>query len=169
MPNQTPNYNLTKPLQTENYNVDVFNTNADIIDTTIKNIDTQLNKNTNNIATNTNNIAEIKKHTSFVSVVSPGYKIISESNVAFDNFIFYCIYIERDDGSAFQTDNVGRPVLTTGVAPSITMPLTAIGLNSQGVLSGNASAQLISNKTLYIANNIANITQIRVSGIGVMN
>lgn len=41
MPNQTPNYNLTKPLQTENYNIDVFNNNADIIDTTLKNIDSK--------------------------------------------------------------------------------------------------------------------------------
>lgn len=39
MPNQTPNYNLTKPLKTENYNIDVFNNNADIIDTALKIID----------------------------------------------------------------------------------------------------------------------------------
>ena len=43
MPNQTPNYNLVKPLTTENYDVNVFNGNADIIDTTLKSIDTQLN------------------------------------------------------------------------------------------------------------------------------
>ena len=36
MPNQTPNYNLTKPLTTENYDVNVFNRNADIIDGTLK-------------------------------------------------------------------------------------------------------------------------------------
>lgn len=39
MPNYTTNYNLKKPLQTENYNVDDFNGNADIIDTALKNID----------------------------------------------------------------------------------------------------------------------------------
>ena len=40
MPNQTPNINLTKPLQTENYDVDVFNGNSDIIDTQIGSIKT---------------------------------------------------------------------------------------------------------------------------------
>lgn len=39
MPNQTPNYNLVKPLQTENYDVDVFNGNADIIDSEFKKIE----------------------------------------------------------------------------------------------------------------------------------
>ncbi|WBK39611.1 hypothetical protein CB452P1_000027 [Clostridium phage CB452P1] len=36
MPNQTPNYNLVKPLTSENYDVNVFNGNADIIDSTLK-------------------------------------------------------------------------------------------------------------------------------------
>ena len=36
MPNQTTNYNLTKPLETERYDVQVFNNNADIIDTQMK-------------------------------------------------------------------------------------------------------------------------------------
>ena len=36
MPNYTTNYNLKKPLQTENYNVDDFNGNADITDTQLK-------------------------------------------------------------------------------------------------------------------------------------
>lgn len=37
MPNQTTNYNLTKPLETERYDVQVFNNNADIIDAQMKN------------------------------------------------------------------------------------------------------------------------------------
>lgn len=37
MPNTTTNYNLTKPLETERYDVQVFNNNADIIDTQMKN------------------------------------------------------------------------------------------------------------------------------------
>lgn len=36
MPNQTTNYNLTKPLEIERYDVQVFNNNADIIDTQMK-------------------------------------------------------------------------------------------------------------------------------------
>lgn len=36
MPNQTTNYNLTKPLETERYDVQVFNNNADIIDSQMK-------------------------------------------------------------------------------------------------------------------------------------
>lgn len=36
MPNQTTNYNLTKPLETERYDVQVFNNNADIIDAQMK-------------------------------------------------------------------------------------------------------------------------------------
>lgn len=40
MPNQTPNLNLTKPLQTEYYNIDVHNANSDIIDTAIGSINT---------------------------------------------------------------------------------------------------------------------------------
>lgn len=43
MPNQTQNYNLVKPLTTENYDVNIFNGNADIIDSTLKNIAEQLN------------------------------------------------------------------------------------------------------------------------------
>lgn len=36
MPNQTTNYNLTKPLEIERYDVQVFNNNADIIDAQMK-------------------------------------------------------------------------------------------------------------------------------------
>lgn len=36
MPNTTTNYNLTKPLEIERYDVQVFNNNADIIDTQMK-------------------------------------------------------------------------------------------------------------------------------------
>lgn len=38
MPTNTPNFNLIKPLKSENYNVDQFNTNADIIDSELFNI-----------------------------------------------------------------------------------------------------------------------------------
>ena len=38
MPNYTSNLNLEKPLQSENYNVDVFNTNADKIDDAIQEV-----------------------------------------------------------------------------------------------------------------------------------
>lgn len=40
MPNQTPNLNLTKPLQTEYYNIDVHNANSDIIDSAFGSINT---------------------------------------------------------------------------------------------------------------------------------
>ena len=36
MPNYTNNLNLEKPLQSENYNIDIFNSNADKIDTAIQ-------------------------------------------------------------------------------------------------------------------------------------
>ena len=39
MPNYTPNYNLKKPLQTENYNIDDANGNMDIVDSAIKNVE----------------------------------------------------------------------------------------------------------------------------------
>ena len=38
MPNYTNNLNLEKPLQSENYNIDIFNSNADTIDTAIQEI-----------------------------------------------------------------------------------------------------------------------------------
>lgn len=38
MPNYTNNLNLEKPLQSENYNIDVFNSNADKIDTAIQEV-----------------------------------------------------------------------------------------------------------------------------------
>lgn len=38
MPNYTDNLRLEKPLQSENYNIDVFNGNADKIDTAIQEI-----------------------------------------------------------------------------------------------------------------------------------
>lgn len=40
MSKQTPNLNLTKPLQTEYYNIDVHNANSDIIDAAIASINT---------------------------------------------------------------------------------------------------------------------------------
>ena len=38
MPNYTNNLNLEKPLQSENYNIDTFNSNADKIDTAIQEV-----------------------------------------------------------------------------------------------------------------------------------
>lgn len=38
MPNYTNNLNLEKPLQSENYNIDIFNSNADKIDTAIQSL-----------------------------------------------------------------------------------------------------------------------------------
>jgi len=42
MPTFTPNINLKKPLQSENYNIDDFNGNADILDTKIKELDSKI-------------------------------------------------------------------------------------------------------------------------------
>ena len=38
MPNYTNNLRLEKPLQSENYNIDIFNSNADKIDTAIQEV-----------------------------------------------------------------------------------------------------------------------------------
>ena len=38
MPNYTSNLKLEKPLQSENYNIDIFNSNADKIDTVIQSL-----------------------------------------------------------------------------------------------------------------------------------
>ena len=38
MPNYTSNLKLEKPLQNENYNIDIFNSNADKIDTAIQEV-----------------------------------------------------------------------------------------------------------------------------------
>ena len=38
MPNYTNNLNLEKPLQSENYNIHIFNSNADKIDTAIQEV-----------------------------------------------------------------------------------------------------------------------------------
>ena len=38
MPNYTDNLRLEKPLQSENYNIDIFNSNADKIDTAIQSL-----------------------------------------------------------------------------------------------------------------------------------
>ena len=38
MPNYTNNLKLEKPLQSENYNIDIFNSNADKIDTAIQDV-----------------------------------------------------------------------------------------------------------------------------------
>jgi hypothetical protein len=43
MANKTTNYGLTKPLQTEFYDIDVHNANMDIIDTQLKNINNKFN------------------------------------------------------------------------------------------------------------------------------
>ena len=44
MPNYTDNLRLEKPLQSENYNIDVFNGNADKIDTAIQEVKGSLNE-----------------------------------------------------------------------------------------------------------------------------
>ena len=38
MPNYTNNLKIEKPLQSENYNIDIFNSNADKIDTVIQSL-----------------------------------------------------------------------------------------------------------------------------------
>ena len=43
MPNYTNNLNLEKRLQSENYNIDIFNSNADKIDTAIQEIKGKVN------------------------------------------------------------------------------------------------------------------------------
>ena len=42
MPNYTNNLKLEKPLQSENYNIDIFNSNADKIDTAIQEVKGQV-------------------------------------------------------------------------------------------------------------------------------
>lgn len=42
MPNYTDNLRLEKPLQSENYNIDIFNSNADKIDTAIQEVKGQV-------------------------------------------------------------------------------------------------------------------------------
>lgn len=42
MPNYTNNLKLEKPLQNENYNIDIFNSNADKIDTAIQEVKGQV-------------------------------------------------------------------------------------------------------------------------------
>lgn len=43
MPNYTDNLRLEKPLQSENYNIDIFNANADKIDNAIQEVKGQVN------------------------------------------------------------------------------------------------------------------------------
>lgn len=42
MPNTTTNYGLVKPLETEFYDIAIFNSNADKVDTALKEIDDSL-------------------------------------------------------------------------------------------------------------------------------
>ena len=44
MPNYTNNLELEKPLQSENYNIDIFNSNADKIDTVIQSLNNKYNE-----------------------------------------------------------------------------------------------------------------------------
>ena len=52
MANYTTNIKLVKPLDTDFYNIDVFNDNADIIDTQIKQVKDSINQ----VSTNVSNI-----------------------------------------------------------------------------------------------------------------
>lgn len=56
MSNTTTNYNLTKPLEIERYDVQVFNNNADIIDA-------QMKSNADNISTNASDISSLTTRT----------------------------------------------------------------------------------------------------------
>lgn len=87
MPNQTPNYNLTKPLQTENYNVDVFNNNADIIDSKIKENNDKILLNSNDII-NLKNMNEYAEYTINAAATIPNdtsYDLILNSVIKSDN------------------------------------------------------------------------------------
>lgn len=44
MPNYTNNLKLEKPLQSENYNIDIFNANADKIDASVKDLSNKYNE-----------------------------------------------------------------------------------------------------------------------------
>lgn len=44
MPNYTDNLKLEKPLQSENYNIDIFNANADKIDASVKDLSNKYNE-----------------------------------------------------------------------------------------------------------------------------
>jgi len=82
MSNKTTNYNLIKPLQTENYNVDIVNNaNMDLIDGIVKDIEVGLGE---VVIQNVN--AEIARNTEF-EVIKTDYTtyknvMTSESNVA---------------------------------------------------------------------------------------
>ena len=43
MAQKTNNYNLIKPDQMENYNVDIFNSNADIVDSALEGLQQEIN------------------------------------------------------------------------------------------------------------------------------
>lgn len=88
MPTQTPNYNLTKPLKTENYNVDVFNNNVDIIDSALKDINDKTNKNntsfTGTMKLNNNNVItdEVKQKLYATSDLLNGWRNTVEDDWA---------------------------------------------------------------------------------------
>lgn len=70
MPNKTKNYNLTKPLPEEIYNIEDHNGNMDIIDTQLQSqsniittVKTQVDKNTKSIKNNSDEIEAIKAKT----------------------------------------------------------------------------------------------------------
>ncbi len=67
MPNKTKNYNLTKPLPEEIYNIEDYNDNIDIIDIQLKNraneiatVKSQVKTNTDAIKSNSDAITKIK-------------------------------------------------------------------------------------------------------------
>lgn len=61
MPNYTSNYNLTKPLQNELYDIDIQNGNMDILDTNLKSVSNVANYAKSKSDTNADNLKKLKE------------------------------------------------------------------------------------------------------------
>lgn len=67
MANVTTNYNLNKPLQEENVNIDVINQNMDIIDTNLKSLSDKINNVENNIPSTDGFVSQSALNTTLAS------------------------------------------------------------------------------------------------------
>lgn len=185
MANFTPNYNLKKPLQTENYNVEDQNSNMDLIDTALNNI-------TNNVG-NLKTTADITYYINATSgsdsndglTAGTAFKTIQHAIDLLPQIINHSVNINVAEGTYSEIVNVNgfigkgkltlkgsNDVLSTVHTISrisvlncgVELRITGFNLIGQG---GSYALEIIKTKNIYC--NYLNITTKNTShGIGVL-
>lgn len=143
MPNYTPNYNLKKPLGTENYNVEDQNGNMDIIDTTLKNHETLItNAETNSKNYTNTEVSKINTQlTESPQTIESTSSIISLPENA-KGQINYCVVKGNTDTNYVKSSNMDKDTNLDGIVDDFGFTL-GTGITATSSLDSTEKAQKI--------------------------